>query len=236
MAQIETVDLEVSGESGEIRLLRVSFGRIDRKACGDDDMRAGAQEFEGGLKADLDPGAGDERIVPTETGRLFALGVVEIPARDAQRVVIAMPHCKGFLADVAGALLPVLGALVEAVRLRPLEPERRVHRRAPLYAQTRLIHDLPVVNPRGLALGAAKRLPHSRDIVALGLGDQSGEGQQFASPLRREAGEVRAIGLDRPQHADAGVYISVGERRIGKGALSVQGGVDVHGAFYVAAA
>src|ERR1700676_2578612 len=100
MAQIETVDLEGSGESGEIRLLRVSFGRIDRKARGDDDVRTGPQEFEGGLKADLDPGAGDERIVSAEISRLFALGVVEVAASGAQRIVIAMHHCKGFFADV----------------------------------------------------------------------------------------------------------------------------------------
>src|SRR5882757_5932831 len=134
MTQIETVDLEPLAEGGEVRLLRVPVGRVDWKARGDDDVRTGSQEFEGGLKADLDPGAGDECVVPAEISGLFALGIVEVAARIAQRVVVAMHLCEGFLADVAGALPTEFRAAVEFFRLRPLEPERRIDRGAALNA------------------------------------------------------------------------------------------------------
>ena len=126
-----------------------------------------------------------------------------------------MHLCKGLLADVAGALLMELGAIVRSFGLRRLEPERCIHCGAALDAQPRRREHLPVMLLRGLALGASKRLRHLHQVVPLGFCDQAGERQQFAALFLREAGEVRAISLDRAQHAHAGTYIVVGEGPFG---------------------
>ena len=82
---------------------------------------------------------------------------------------------KRLLADVAGALLAELGAVIDALRFRPLEPQRRIHCGAALDAQACLFDDLAVMRLGGLALGAPKCFRHSRHIVPFGLCDQTGE-------------------------------------------------------------
>ena len=130
------------------------------------DVGTGVQELEGCLEAYLDPGAGDERVVAAEVGCLFSFGVIEVAATLAQGVVVAMHFRKGLLADVAGARLMELGAIVgEAVAggmlgLRRLEPERRIFRGAALDAQARRREHFPVVFLRRFALGTAKCLCH----------------------------------------------------------------------------
>src|SRR5260370_7974198 len=69
MTQIETVDLEPLAEGGEIRLLRIPVGPVDRKARGDDDVRTGPPEFEGALQPDLDPPPPDHPILPPDITR-----------------------------------------------------------------------------------------------------------------------------------------------------------------------
>src|SRR6202011_2287210 len=101
MPQIETVDLQTLVKDRVIRLLRVPVGRVDGKAGGDDDVRTGPQELERCLKADLDPSAGNERIVAVEVSGLPALGTIEVAARMAHGVVVAMHLHEGLLADVA---------------------------------------------------------------------------------------------------------------------------------------
>ncbi len=83
MPQVEAVDLQTRAEGRKIRFPRIAVGGIHRKAGGDDDMRAGSQEFQGGLKTDLHPGAGDQRVVTVEIRRLLALGIIEVAARIA---------------------------------------------------------------------------------------------------------------------------------------------------------
>ena len=62
---------------------------------------------------------------------------------------------------------------------------------------------------RGIPFGASKGLRHSDEIVALGLCDEAGEGEQFATLFLREAREVRAIRLDRPQHSYARAQVVI---------------------------
>ena len=109
------------------------------KARRDDDVRAGAQQFERRLVADLDPRARDQRVVAAEIGGLLALGVVEVAARLAHRIVVAMHLRERLLADVAVAFLVQARPLVEVFRLRRLEPQRRKYRRAALDAQPGLL-------------------------------------------------------------------------------------------------
>ena len=56
--QIEPEDLEPIAPLGEVRFLRVARGRIARKARGHDQVRAGAEQLDARLIADLDAPAG----------------------------------------------------------------------------------------------------------------------------------------------------------------------------------
>jgi hypothetical protein len=118
---------------------------------------------------------------------------------------------EGLLADVAGALPAELAAIVEVLRFRRLEPERRVQGGAALDTQAGLLDDLAVVLLRGLAFGAPKRFRHLHEIPALGLRDEAGERQQFPALVLRQARQVRAISLDGTQHPHACAHIVVGE-------------------------
>ncbi len=178
-------------------------------------MRAGAQQLQGRLKADLDAGAGNEGVVAAQVRGLLALGIVELAAGLAQGIVVAMHDREGLLADVAVALLDKCGAGLGRVRLRPLEPERRIDLGAPLQAQARPLNDAAVMFLGDLALGAPKAFEHSRHIVALRLGDEPGEHQQFAALLLAQSRELRAVGLDGTQHAHAGEHIFIGQCRVG---------------------
>ena len=190
------------------------------------------KELEGCLKAYLDPGAGDQRVVASEVGCLFSLGVIEVAATLAQGVVIAMHFRKGLLADVAGARLMELGAIIgEAVPggmlgLRRLQPKRRIFRGAALHAQARRRQHFPVMFLCRFPLGTPKCLCHLHQIVPLRLRDEAGERQQFAAPILSEAREVRTIGLDGAQHAHTGAHVGVAEDCAGSG-MGGRSGVNV---------
>jgi hypothetical protein len=59
---------------------------------------------------------------------LLALGVVEVAARLAHRIVVAMNPGERLLAHIAIALLAEAGPLVEVFRLRRFQPQWRKDR------------------------------------------------------------------------------------------------------------
>ena len=183
MAQVQAMNLQPRAKARKVGLLRVALGCIHGKACGDDDVRAGAKQLQGSLKADFDAPAGHERIVAAEVRRLLALGIVEFAAALAHGVVVAMHDCKGLFAYIAIALLTKFGASLGGVGFRPLQPERRIDLGAPLHAQPRPLDDAAVMLLGGQPFGAPKALEHSRHFMPLGLGDEPGERQQFAPLL-----------------------------------------------------
>src|SRR6185312_11683715 len=215
MAQIQPVNLQPLAELREVGLLGVSLRRIDREASGDDYVRSRPEQLQRCLKPDLDARSCDQRVVTTEIGRLLALRIVEVAAGSAHRVVVAMRSGEGLFADVAGALLVQLGAVLEVFRFRGLEPQWGINFRPALNAQARLFNDLTVALFCSFALGASERLRHSHEIVSLGLRDQAGEGEELATLLSSEAGEVRTVGLDCPQNAHACGHVIFGKCSFG---------------------
>src|SRR6185503_19274715 len=101
MAQVEAEDLQAMAPLGEIRLLRVALRRVAGKACGDDDVRAAAQELEAGLVADLHAAAGEQRHTAAQVGELGALPEVQLRARRAELVVEVVDGRVVLLANVA---------------------------------------------------------------------------------------------------------------------------------------
>ena len=207
VAQVEPEDLQACAELAEVQLLRVTARGIDRESRGDDHVRAGAQQLQRGLVADLHACARDERVVAAKVRGLPALRVVEVATGFAQRIVVAMHFRERPLADVARELVTQLGARVRLLGRRRLEPQRRVDRRASLDAQCGLIDEHSVVRPRRFALGAPERLGHPHELVTLRFRDQARERQQLAALLAREARELRAVCLDGAQHTDASLDV-----------------------------
>ena len=105
VAQVEPVDLEPVAPVGEVRLLGVAGRRVAREARRHDQVRAGAQQLDPGLVADLHPPAGQHRHAALEVGGLRPLREVERGARRAQLVVEVVQLAVGLLADVAVLLL-----------------------------------------------------------------------------------------------------------------------------------
>src|ERR1700716_2522275 len=123
MAQVETEDLEPAAPVAEVGLQRVPVGGIAREPGRDDELRAGSQQLDPGLVADLDAPAGEERDAAAQVGRLCALPVIEVAALRTQLVVEGVQLDVGLLADVAVLRLDQLAelrvvdvALLEAVR------------------------------------------------------------------------------------------------------------------------
>ena len=105
----------------EVRFLRVARGGIAREAGGDDQLRAGAQQLQAGLVADLDPAAGEQRDAAAQVGQFGALGEIELRAGRAQLVVEVVDLRVLLLADVA---VPQLGGFQSARALLPRCPGR----------------------------------------------------------------------------------------------------------------
>ncbi len=219
VAQVETMDLQSVAKIGVIGFGRIPVGGVDGKARRHDDVRAGAQQLQGRLESNFDAGAGDHGPAAAQIRGLLTLGVVEVPALGAHRVVVAVQPGIRLLADVADPLLGERGTgrvLRLVAGFRPLQPQRREGGRAALNPLARLLDDPAVLRPCGGSLGPPESLGHARHIVPFGLRDQAGEHQELAAPLRRDRGEVRAIRLDRPQHLEARGQIVVGEHRTGR--------------------
>ena len=126
------MDLQPAAKGGKIWLSRVPFGSIDREPRGDVHMGAGAQKLQRRLEANLDSTARDEGMVPVETCGLPAFFIVEVAARIAHRVVIAMHLGERFLANVTVSFPSQLRRIAGVLCLRPLQPKRRIYRRAAL--------------------------------------------------------------------------------------------------------
>ena len=101
VAEIETEDLEPVAPVGEVRLHGVAGRRVAGESGGDDQPRAGPEELDPRLVADLDPPAGQQRHAAAEVGRLGALGEVELGARRTELVVEVVDVGELLLADVA---------------------------------------------------------------------------------------------------------------------------------------
>ena len=101
VAQIEAEDLEAMSPLAEVGLAGVPLRRVARKPRRDDDVRAGAQQLERGLIADLDAAAGDQRDTSAQIGQLGALAEVERRAVGTELIVEVVNDGEVLLADVA---------------------------------------------------------------------------------------------------------------------------------------
>ena len=101
VTQVETEHLEAVAPLGEVGLLGVAAGGVAGEARGDDEVRAGAQQLQPGLVADLHAAAGEQRHASAQVGQLGALAEVELRARRAQLVVEMVDDGVLLLADVA---------------------------------------------------------------------------------------------------------------------------------------
>ena len=219
--QVDAVHLQPVAERGVVGLLRVARRGVDREARGDDHVRAGAQQLERGLVTDLDARAGDQRVAAVQVGGLLALGVVDVAAVAAHRVVVAVHLRVRLLADVAGQGGVEVRSLLRGGRVGVgrRQPERRVVVGTALDAQPGALDGLPVLRLLRLALGAPERLGHAAQVVAIGLRDLAGERQQFAALRLRQPRELAAIGTDGLEHPQAGAQVFVAERGVGRGVV-----------------
>ena len=134
VAQVEAEDLEPVAPLLEVGLGGVAGRGVAREARRHDQLRAGAEQLDPGLVADLHPAAGEERH-PVPSGRPSPTAcVVEVPARGAELVVERMDADVVLLADVAVLRLDDLAELGIAFDVGLLEPvgredvRRREHR------------------------------------------------------------------------------------------------------------
>ena len=222
------MDLQALAERREVLLAGIPIGGIDREARGDHDMRAGTQQLQGRLEADLDACAGDERVVPRKIRRLLAFRVVEVSTLVAHRIVVAMHARERLLADVAGALLVESRTRVGVAASRRRQPQRRVGLGAALDPQARLLDREPVRGLGCVPLRAPERLRHLHEVVALRLRHEASQHDQLAPLLLRQPRHVGAVGLDRREHPEAGGELVVGESRIGQGQGVIHGHIVVH--------
>ena len=103
VAQVETEDFEPVTPVAEVGLLRVARRGVPREPCRDDEVRAGAEELQAGLVADLDAPAGEQRDTAAQVRELRARGEIDIGARGAELIVEVVDARVGLLADIADA-------------------------------------------------------------------------------------------------------------------------------------
>ena len=87
VAQVEPEDLEPVAPLVEVGLLRVAGRGVAREARRDDQLRAGAQQLDPGLVADLHAAAGEQRDAARRSAVSVRLREVEVAARRAELVV-----------------------------------------------------------------------------------------------------------------------------------------------------
>src|SRR5262249_21928636 len=78
--EIDAVDREPGAPLTEIRLARIASRGVAGKPRGGDDVRAGAEEHDRGLVADLHARSGDQTDAAGEVRRLMPLRPVEVCA------------------------------------------------------------------------------------------------------------------------------------------------------------
>jgi len=96
-------DFEPVTPVAEVGLLRVARRRVPREPCRDDEVRAGAEEFQAGLVADLDAPAGEQRDAAAQVRELRPGGEIHLGAPGAELIVEVVDARVGLLADVADA-------------------------------------------------------------------------------------------------------------------------------------
>ena len=111
VAQVEPENFQTMAPLPEVRLGGIPRGRVARKARGNDEMGAGAQQLDAGLIADFYPSAGEQRHATGEVGQFAALGVIEVGARGAELIVKMVQHIERPLAHVAMLRLECLAKI-----------------------------------------------------------------------------------------------------------------------------
>ena len=104
VAQVETEDLEPMAPVAEVGFLRVARRGVARKPGRHDEVRAGAQELQAGLVADLHAPAGQQRDASAQIRQLGARGEVDVGAGGAELIVEGVDVGVRLLADVADAI------------------------------------------------------------------------------------------------------------------------------------
>ena len=115
-----------------------------------------------------------------------------------------MHVCIRLLAHITGARRAQSRSLNRRLRLRRRQPQRRVGFTAALLTQPGTLERLSILLLLEPAFGAPKRLRHAPQILAVRLGDEPCERQQFATLILRQARQHAAIRLDGFQHAQTG--------------------------------
>ena len=203
VAQIEAEDLEPGDPELEVGLLRIPGRGVTRKSRRHDQLRAGTEELDSGLIADLHPPARQQRHTSPQICRLRPLAIVEVAARRTQLVVERMHLEVVLLADVAVLRcdqLSLLGVVADGFLL---EAGRREHvgRR-----EHRLLAQHPDAGPGehglvplelGRLLLAPHRLPPPPPLHEIGVVDVPGSRKQPGSLLHRQRAQQAAVADDR---------------------------------------
>ena len=164
MPQIEPVDRQPVAPLREVLLGRVAAGRVVGEAGGHEHPRAGAEELDRRLVADLHPCAGDQRGPSREVAGPVAALEVELATVDAEVIVEVVERPVLGLADVAIARrVQLAGRLGSLGRRLPhqlagrVAARRREDRRRPLAAdRARVEHLLVGLPPLLLADGSLR--------------------------------------------------------------------------------
>jgi hypothetical protein len=104
VAEVEAEDLEAVAPIGEVGFPGVALGGVAGEAGGDDEVRAGAEEFDAGLVADFDASAGEEGVAAAEVREFGSFCVVEVGAVGAHLVIEVVDDGEVPFADVAVVL------------------------------------------------------------------------------------------------------------------------------------
>ena len=233
VAQVEAVDLEAVAPLREVGFLGVALGAVAREARGDDQPRAGAQQLDAGLVADLDAPAGEQRDASAQVGGLGALAEIEVAAFDAHLVVERMQRRVLALADVAVLRLErfarrlgigighmrrlreeQLRVAVEAFGRE--EVRRREHWPAAQLADAGALQRFLFLRDPRLRLGALPRLAVTPVRVGIGVVEAADRGLQpllLVARQRLERGHVGGDGFEFAR-GDADAVDEVG-RRVG---------------------
>ena len=213
VAQVEPEDLEPVAPVVEVRLARVPGRGVAREARRDDQLRAGAQQLDPRLVADLHAAAGEQRDAAAQVGGLGALAEVEVAARQAELVVERVQLDVVLLADVAVLRLdrlPELGVVLDVDLLEPGRREdvgRGVDRLLAQNADAGLgEHRLVAVEPGRLLL-APDDLVEPPSLDDVGVVHVPGRGEQPRPLLERQRLEQAPVADDRLEEVGGGLQL-----------------------------
>ena len=159
------------------------------------------------------------RTRPVRSARLLALGIVEVAAGPAHRIVVAMDFAIGLLADVAGAGSTLQSAGARGVAFataRRRQPQRRIGVAATLHAQPRAAR----CACRSCCCAASRSARRNAFAIRRGRGARASPRGPRASAARGAAScGSRVSSRDRPgwPAARAGRRPAPRRRRAGRG-------------------